>query len=175
MARGPLGDGEVAQYHRDGYVLVRRLFDEREIGLLRRAAEEDKALDDHSFGRADAAGGAWEWHQDYGYWYQNGVLFPLLTSVFIAVDPVTTSNGCLQVLGGSHLCGRVDHVLTGDQAGADRERVAEIARRLSLSSTWRWSRGTRHCGRSRTPRSWPRASNASRRPATSAGSIRTAT
>ena len=23
-------------------------------------------------------GGAWAWHQDYGYWYQNGVLFPLL-------------------------------------------------------------------------------------------------
>ena len=21
-------------------------------------------------------GGAWTWHQDYGYWYQNGVLFP---------------------------------------------------------------------------------------------------
>jgi ectoine hydroxylase len=21
-------------------------------------------------------GGAWAWHQDYGYWYQNGVLFP---------------------------------------------------------------------------------------------------
>ena len=27
-------------------------------------------------------GGAWAWHQDYGYWYQNGVLFPLLTSAF---------------------------------------------------------------------------------------------
>ena len=22
-------------------------------------------------------GGAWAWHQDYGYWYQNGVLYPL--------------------------------------------------------------------------------------------------
>ena len=21
-------------------------------------------------------GGAWEWHQDYGYWYMNGCLFP---------------------------------------------------------------------------------------------------
>ena len=30
-------------------------------------------------------GGAWAWHQDYGYWYQNGVLFPLLASAFIAV------------------------------------------------------------------------------------------
>ena len=38
-------------------------------------------------------GGAWAWHQDYGYWYQNGVLFPLLTSAFIAVDPATKQNG----------------------------------------------------------------------------------
>jgi len=77
-------------------------------------------------------GGAWAWHQDYGYWYQNGVLFPLLTSVFIAVDPCTRENGCLQVIRGSHHCGRVNHVLTGDQAGADRERVAEILKRLEL-------------------------------------------
>ena len=72
-------------------------------------------------------GGAWAWHQDYGYWYQNGVLLPLLTSAFIAVDPGTRENGCLQVIRGSHHCGRIDHVLTGDQAGADRERVARTA------------------------------------------------
>lgn len=77
-------------------------------------------------------GGAWAWHQDYGYWYQNGVLFPLLTSVFIAVDPCTRANGCLQVLKGSHRAGRINHVLTGDQAGADRERVEELVKRLEL-------------------------------------------
>ncbi len=77
-------------------------------------------------------GGAWAWHQDYGYWYQNGVLFPLLTSVFIAVDPCTKQNGCLQVLKGSHHCGRINHVLTGDQAGADRDRVDELMKRLEL-------------------------------------------
>jgi len=75
-------------------------------------------------------GGAWAWHQDYGYWYQNGVLFPLLVSAFIAVDPATRENGCMQVLKGSHLIGRIDHVLTGDQAGADPERVREAQRRL---------------------------------------------
>jgi hypothetical protein len=74
-------------------------------------------------------GGAWAWHQDYGYWYQNGVLQPLLTSVFIAVDPCTRQNGCLQVLQNSHHCGRIHHVLTGDQAGADRERVEELLKR----------------------------------------------
>jgi len=77
-------------------------------------------------------GGAWAWHQDYGYWYQNGVLFPLLTSCFIAVDRATKENGCLQVLKGSHLAGRIEHILTGEQAGADLERVAELAKRLEL-------------------------------------------
>ena len=77
-------------------------------------------------------GGAWTWHQDYGYWYQNGVLQPLLASVSIAVDRATKENGCLQVIEGSHHCGRVDHVLTGDQAGADRERVEEILKRMPL-------------------------------------------
>jgi ectoine hydroxylase len=75
-------------------------------------------------------GGAWAWHQDYGYWYQNGVLFPLLCSASIAVDPATRENGCLQVLKGSHHMGRIDHVLTGDQAGADLERVGEAQKRL---------------------------------------------
>jgi hypothetical protein len=74
-------------------------------------------------------GGAWAWHQDYGYWYQNGVLEPLLTSVFIAVDSCTRANGCLQVVANSHHCGRISHVLTGDQAGADRERVGEVLKR----------------------------------------------
>jgi ectoine hydroxylase len=78
-------------------------------------------------------GGAWTWHQDYGYWYQNGVLQPLLTSVSIAVDGATKENGCLQVIPGSHHCGRIDHVLTGDQAGADRERVEQVLKRMPLA------------------------------------------
>lgn len=77
-------------------------------------------------------GGAWAWHQDYGYWYQNGVLYPDLVSVFIAVDPSKKENGCLQVIDGSHKLGRIEHVLTGDQAGADRQRVDEILKRLPL-------------------------------------------
>ena len=127
------------RYERDGYLLVPRMFDDEEIGLLLRSAKEDRALDAHSYGKDDGeggrvrlslwnhpgdgiygmfarcrrmvdaceqilddevyhyhskmimkdakVGGAWTWHQDYGYWYQNGVLFPDLVSVFIAVDP----------------------------------------------------------------------------------------
>ncbi len=74
-------------------------------------------------------GGAWTWHQDYGYWYQNGILEPQLVSVFIAVDPCTIANGCLQVIRNSHRCGRIEHKLAGEQAGADLERVNELLKR----------------------------------------------
>ncbi len=184
MARGPLTGQEVEAYRRDGFVLVRELFDAEETDLLRRAAKEDRALDEHSIPRADGeggtvrlslwnhpgdtiygmfarcdsivtsaekllggevyhyhskmimkdarVGGAWTWHQDYGYWYQNGALFPLLCSAFIAVDQATRENGCLQVIRSSHELGRIDHVLSGDQAGADVERVKHILDRLEL-------------------------------------------
>jgi ectoine hydroxylase-related dioxygenase (phytanoyl-CoA dioxygenase family) len=77
-------------------------------------------------------GGAWEWHQDYGYWYHTGCLFPLLASCLIAVDPATAANGCLQVLRGSHHLGRLDHGPIGDQTGADPEHVAAALDRLEL-------------------------------------------
>lgn len=75
-------------------------------------------------------GGAWEWHQDYGYWYDTGCLFPDLASCMIAVDPATRANGCLQVLRGSHRLGRLNHGPIGDQTGADPEHVAAAAQRL---------------------------------------------
>ncbi len=77
-------------------------------------------------------GGAWEWHQDYGYWYNNGCLFPSMASCFIAVDKATKENGCLQVIRGSHLMGRIEHGRTGDQTGADMERVTHALERLEL-------------------------------------------
>ena len=184
MPKGLLTEELVQQYHRDGFVVVPKAFTSEEIDLLRRAAKEDRQLDQHSFGKGDGEGGtvrlslwnhpgdtlygmfarcerivntaeqildgevyhyhskmimkdakiggAWAWHQDYGYWYQNGVLFPLLTSASIAVDPSTRENGCLQVLRGSHHMGRIEHTLTGDQAGADMERVTEAQKVLDL-------------------------------------------
>ncbi len=77
-------------------------------------------------------GGAWAWHQDYGYWYHNGMLWPNVVSVFIAVDPATRENGCLQVVRGSHQLGRIEHLKVDDQVGADRDRVEEILKRLEL-------------------------------------------
>jgi phytanoyl-CoA dioxygenase PhyH len=184
MASGPLTDEQVVEYRQKGYVFARGMFDPEEIGLLLRAAKEDRVLDRHSFAKDDGAGnqvrlslwnhpgdtlygmfarcesivtsaerilegevyhyhskmimkdarigGAWAWHQDYGYWYQNGVLYPLLCSASIAVDAATRENGCLQLIEGSHHLGRIDHVLTGDQAGADRGRVDQILARLPV-------------------------------------------
>ena len=73
-------------------------------------------------------GGAWAWHQDYGYWYDNYVLYPLMSSVSIAVDPATRENGCMQVLKGSHHMGRITHVETGP-AGRRRPRARHRSRK----------------------------------------------
>ncbi|WP_010582721.1 phytanoyl-CoA dioxygenase family protein [Schlesneria paludicola] len=77
-------------------------------------------------------GGAWAWHQDYGYWYRNGCLFPDMASCLIAIDGATKENGCLQVVKHSHLLGRLDHGKVGEQTGADPERVAAALERLPL-------------------------------------------
>ena len=185
MANRLISNDQLREYQDQGFTLTRNFFEPEEMALLRRAAKEDRELDQHSFSRGDGEGGqvrlslwnhpgdtiygmfarcesmvdsaaklldgevyhyhskmimkdaliggAWAWHQDYGYWYQNGVLAPLLTSVFIAVDPATRENGCMQVIPYSQTLGRIDHVLTGDQAGADRERVDEILKRMPLA------------------------------------------
>ena len=77
-------------------------------------------------------GGAWEWHQDYGYWYNFGCLFPTMASCYIAIDPAVPANGCLQVLPGSHHLGRIDHGKVGGQTGVDPERLPAILERFPL-------------------------------------------
>jgi ectoine hydroxylase len=77
-------------------------------------------------------GGAWAWHQDYGYWYGNGCLYPDMASCMIAIDPATRENGCLQVVTHSHKLGRIEHGKVGDQTGADPERVSAVLDRLPL-------------------------------------------
>jgi ectoine hydroxylase-related dioxygenase (phytanoyl-CoA dioxygenase family) len=180
----PLTEAQVADYERDGYVVVKGLYTKEEIELLHQAALADRALDQKSFGRNDGeggtvrlslwnhpgdnvygmfarserlvdsmeqllggevyhyhskmilkdakVGGAWAWHQDYGYWYHFGCMYPLMASASIAVDPATKENGCLQLIKGSHKMGRIDHALTGEQAGADMERVNAALDRMEL-------------------------------------------
>lgn len=71
-------------------------------------------------------GGTKPWHQDYGYWYFNGCLYPDMMTVFIPIDPCKKENGCLQILVGSHKCGRVEHKPDGREINADMKRVNDI-------------------------------------------------
>ena len=172
-------------FQRDGYLIVRSLFDKREMSGLLKFAQDDGAMASDAYVRRDAAGGetrlalrnelddalpytavvrsarivrtmeslfddevyhyhhkmmfkqprlggAWEWHQDYGYWYNNGCLYPDMGSCMLAVNQATKQNGCLQVLSGSHKIGRVEHVEIGDQVGADPERVAIAQQQCEL-------------------------------------------
>jgi ectoine hydroxylase-related dioxygenase (phytanoyl-CoA dioxygenase family) len=78
-------------------------------------------------------GGAWEWHQDYGYWYKNGFLYPeAMISVMVALTDATIENGCLQVLKGTHKMQRLEHNFVGEQQGADPDFVAEAEKSCEL-------------------------------------------
>jgi ectoine hydroxylase len=175
---------QLQAFNRDGFVLVRKLFNPHEIELLNRYARADQMIAARATSRSDAqggtttlalsndlednlyaavvrsrrvaanmakflgdevyhyhhkmmlkepfVGGAWEWHQDYGYWYDFGCLYPDMGSCFIAVDRANRENGCLQVIPGSHRIGRMNHMKIGGQTGADPERVAAAIDRLSI-------------------------------------------
>ncbi|MBL4678485.1 MAG: phytanoyl-CoA dioxygenase family protein [Mucilaginibacter sp.] len=78
-------------------------------------------------------GGAWEWHQDYGYWYKNQFMFPdQLMSVMVALTAANKENGCLQVIKGSHKLGRVNHGFAGEQVGADMTMVNNALETMPL-------------------------------------------
>ncbi len=169
-------------YHRDGFVIARKMFSSEEASALLETALQDEAMAKAAYMRNDATGsrtrmtvwtdpgddifgmfsrserivdsmealigdevyhynsklnakepfegGAWEWHQDYGYWYHNGCLFPRMASCLLALDPCTLENGCLQILEGSHLAGRIDHVQSGKQVSADPVRTRFLETKL---------------------------------------------
>jgi ectoine hydroxylase-related dioxygenase (phytanoyl-CoA dioxygenase family) len=184
MSKLSLDAAQLANYHRDGFVIARAMFSEAEVDLIRRTAETDDALHKAAYFRSDLngsktrmtvwnhpgddifglfarterivdsmealigdevyhynsklnakeprEGGAWEWHQDYGYWYASGCLVPTMSTCIMAIDPSTRENGCLQVLKGSHLCGRIDHVLSGKQVSADPTRMEHLLKRFEV-------------------------------------------
>ena len=78
-------------------------------------------------------GGAWEWHQDYGYWYKNEFLLPdQMMSVMIAITNANKENGCLQVIKGSHKMGRIEHGFAGEQVGASQHYVDLALKTMEL-------------------------------------------
>jgi len=78
------------------------------------------------------AGGAWEWHQDYGYWYDDGFLKDDMASCYVALDPAVKQNGCLMVIPGSHHYGRLRHGNVGEQVGAEISRVDVLKDKLGV-------------------------------------------
>jgi len=182
-----LSAGHVQHYHDHGYVVVKKLFTQEEIGKAYHTALNDTVmqknvidLNDMSgkktklslwftpgndlfsylcrtsrvvssvsrlFGKQGKVchyhsklmqkepkvGGAWEWHQDYGYWYKNQFMFPdQLISVMTALTPANKENGCLQVIKGSHKLGRVNHGFAGEQVGADPVMVENALKTMEL-------------------------------------------
>ncbi len=109
----------------DTYGLLTR--SERMVNSARQLMEGDAAVCHfHSklMQKEPRVGGAWEWHQDYGYWYKNEFLFPdQMLSVMIAITRASRENGCLQVIRGSHKMGRVEHGFSGEQVGASQHYV----------------------------------------------------
>ena len=57
-----------------------------------------------------------DWHQDYGSWYKDGCLMPLLVTAVIALTPANCNNGCLRFLRGSHRMGRMDRLAEGHES-----------------------------------------------------------
>ena len=187
MANHILSPQQVADYHRDGYLIVPQFLTTEEVSKLYSIAVEDEAIRKHSFDLNDQTGkktklalwyapgndayglltksrrmidsvsqllegeapichfhsklmqkeprvgGAWEWHQDYGYWYKNEFLYPdQMLSVMIAITDANRQNGCLQVIKGSHKMGRIEHGFSGEQVGASQHYVDLALKTMEL-------------------------------------------
>lgn len=180
----PFTRQHLADFERDGYVIIKGFFSPEEADLIYQTSTEDKVINDKSFDFNDSSGlrtklalwytpqddiyglysrsarmvetaemilngtvghyhsklmqkepkkgGAWEWHQDYGYWYNNGFLYPDMVSIMLALTEATRENGCMQVLKGTHRMGRVEHNITGEQVGAQMEKVEEAMKQHEL-------------------------------------------
>jgi len=109
----------------DAYGLLTR--SERITGAVSKLMDGDSAVCHfHSklMQKEPKVGGAWEWHQDYGYWYKNQFLLPdQMMSVMVAITEANKKNGCLQVIKGSHKMGRIEHGFAGEQVGASQHYV----------------------------------------------------
>jgi ectoine hydroxylase-related dioxygenase (phytanoyl-CoA dioxygenase family) len=178
MANFHLTPHQIADYHRDGFLIVKNFLSAPEVDKLYRIATEDDTMRKHAFDLNDQTGkktklslwytpgndsyglltrsrrmvdsanllmdgeapvchfhsklmqkepkvgGAWEWHQDYGYWYKNEFLLPdQMISIMIAITEANKANGCLQVIKGTHKMGRIEHGFAGEQVGASQHYV----------------------------------------------------
>ena len=70
-------------------------------------------------------GSATPWHQDNGLW-RDGETEPF--NFWMALDPATTENGCLQFIPGSHKLGIIPHILYEDSIHGElpRDKVQQM-------------------------------------------------
>ena len=114
----------------DQYGLLAR--DERLVDLAEDAVGKPIYLYSHKMTmKQPQEGGAWEWHQDFGYWYNYGCLAPEMMSIYVALDKSTKENGCLQLLKGSHKLGRLNHIRENDQTNVEQEHLEAALKRFS--------------------------------------------
>ena len=73
-----------------------------------------------------------DWHQDFGSWYDDGVLFPHMLTVGIAVESANKANGCVQFVPGSQQMGRIDHPAGANGPKAFAARVERARRQLGV-------------------------------------------
>jgi len=86
-------------------------------------------------------GGAWEWHQDYGYWYNNGCLFPYMASAMTALDDARRRTAACR-------CSK-DPIISAESitdclTATRSAQTCAGSRRRQNSSTWstaKWNRG----------------------------------
>jgi ectoine hydroxylase-related dioxygenase (phytanoyl-CoA dioxygenase family) len=115
----------------DKYGLLAR--DERMVALAEGLIGKDIYLYSHKMTmKQPGEGGAWEWHQDFGYWHQYGCLAPEMLSIWIALDKSTVANGCLQVLPETHQLGRLHHIREDGQTNVDPDYLAAALDRYDL-------------------------------------------
>ncbi|MGY3591827.1 ectoine hydroxylase-related dioxygenase (phytanoyl-CoA dioxygenase family) [Bradyrhizobium sp. USDA 4341] len=107
-------DGKTALVHpltkaeEDQYGFLGR--DERLVDLAQDAIGKPIYRCGHEFiMKEPKEGGAWEFHQDFSYFYADGLLAPQIATILVALDKGTSENGCMQVLKGSHKLGRLNH------------------------------------------------------------------
>jgi ectoine hydroxylase len=76
-------------------------------------------------------GAVWLWHQDYGYWYWDGIPTDNMATFMVSLDHATELGGCLYLVPGTHKLGRqepyADEETTSyKQWTIAKERVIEI-------------------------------------------------
>jgi ectoine hydroxylase len=72
------------------------------------------------------------WHQDYGSWYDDGVINPDMLTIAKAITQTTRENGCTRVIPGSHRMGRMNPPQQIGAANAFRARLEHAKEKLGV-------------------------------------------